>query len=66
MNPIILLVLVLTPVPLFAFWLWMFRDMTNNEYITSQARNNWTMQFVFLNIFAAFWYYLVEYRPRHL
>ncbi len=66
MNPLILLILVLAPVPLFGFWLWMFRDMTNNEYISGQSRYNWTLQFVFLNVFAAVWYYLVEYRPRHL
>ncbi len=66
MNPLILLVVVLFPVPLFVFWLWMFRDMTNNAYLSSVERNNWTLYFVFLNLFAAFWYYLVEYRNRNL
>lgn len=42
-----LLVLVLLPVPMFVFWLWMFRDMTNNAYLSSQSRYNWTLQFIF-------------------
>ncbi len=66
MNPFVLLVAVLLPVPLFVFWLWMFRDMTNNDYLSSGERNNWTLYFVFLNVFAAFWYYMAEYRPRHM
>ncbi len=66
MNPLLLLMIVFLPVPLFAFWLWMFRDMTKNAYLSSESRYGWTLQFVFLNVFAAFWYYLVEYRPRHL
>jgi hypothetical protein len=52
--------------PLIVFWFWMFRDMTNNDYLPSDARNNWTLAFIFLNVFAAFWYYLVEYRNRYL
>ncbi len=66
MNPLILLFAVLLPVPLLVFWLWMFRDMSNNDYLSNGERNNWTRYFVFLNVFAAFWYYIVEYRPRHM
>ncbi len=66
MNPLILLVAVLLPVPLFVFWLWMFRDMSNNGYLSGGERYNWTLYFVFLNVFAALWYYVVEYRPRHM
>ncbi len=66
MHPLILLIVVLLPVPLFVFWLWMYRDMTNNDYLSVSERYNWTRYFVLLNLFAAFLYYLVEYRPRHL
>jgi hypothetical protein len=52
--------------PLIGFWFWMFRDMTNNEYLSSDSRYNWTLAFIFLNFFAAFWYYYVEYRNRYL
>jgi hypothetical protein len=52
--------------PLIGFWFWMFRDMTNNEYLSSDARYNWTLAFIFLNFFGALWYYFVEYRNRYL
>jgi hypothetical protein len=51
---------------LIAFWLWMFVDMANNEYIAPESKNTWFVLFVFLNIFTALWYYAVEYRNRHL
>ena len=46
------------------FWLWMFRDMLNNDYMPSNAKTNWTMLFVFLNVFAAVYYYVYVYRNR--
>lgn len=52
--------------PLAVFWFWMFRDMTNNDYLSSDAKNNWFIMFILLNVFAAFWYYYVEYRNRNL
>ncbi len=52
--------------PLVGFWFWMFRDMTINEYLTSKEKTNWLLAFVFLNIFGAAYYYLVEYRNRNL
>ena len=64
--------------PLFVFWLWMFRDMTNNVYLPRWPfwdvtnydnlpgrRFNWMLAFVFLNVFAAAIYYVTEYRNRH-
>lgn len=53
-------------IPLIGFWLWMLVDMTNNQFITRESKNNWLLAFVLLNIFGALWYYLVEYRPRIL
>jgi hypothetical protein len=58
--------IIILPLPFFGFWLWMFWNMTNNEYIQGNARVTWILAFIFLNIFAAFYYYLVEYRNRYL
>ena len=74
MDPLIpTLILV---IPLAVFWFWMFRDMTNNDYLPANStvpltwppstKFGWTLAFIILNVFAAFWYYLVEYRNRHL
>lgn len=52
--------------PLIGFWVWMFVDMTNNDYISGSSKNNWMLASVAANTFTALYYYLVEYRPRHL
>jgi hypothetical protein len=60
------------------FYLWMFRDMLKNERLASSPwtyfgiaagdsrpssmRFNWTIAFLFFNVFAAALYYLTEYR----
>ncbi len=59
-------VLLFIPLPLLIFWLWMFRDMLNNEYLSSSEKNNWTMKFVLINIIAAGLYYFIEYKNRYL
>ena len=66
MIPPIQLILVFLPVPFFVFWLWMFRDLTNNDYLSKNSKDNWTLAFIFMNIFAAGLYYYYEYRPRHM
>ncbi|MGZ6004745.1 MAG: hypothetical protein ACXWLH_01195 [Candidatus Saccharimonadales bacterium] len=57
--------------PLIGFWAWMFRHMTKNLYLPKcpltitgnmDPRYDWTITFVFLNIFAAAYYYFTEYR----
>jgi len=53
-------------IPFFGFWFWMIIDLTNNPYLSKQSKNNWFLAFVLLNIFGAFWYYMVEYRNRNL
>jgi len=67
------LILALLPLPLVVFWLWMFSDMTKNGnlppcFITvTNGRNpgvDWTMAFVFLNVFTACIYYITVYRNR--
>ena len=68
------LILVLVPLLLLAFWAWMFSDMMINEnlpgcFITltggSDPRLDWGVAFIFLNIFAALFYYVNEYRYKH-
>jgi amino acid transporter len=61
--------------PLIAFWIWMFRDMTRNAYLPDNStgsltwppssKDNWTVAFIVLNVFAAAFYYVLEYRKRH-
>ena len=48
------------------FWLWMLIDLSNDQYLSQKEKNNWFLALILLNIFGAVWYYLVEYRPRHL
>ncbi len=48
------------------FWFWMIIDLSNNYYLTRQEKNNWFLAFIFLNVFAAMWYYVVEYRNRKM
>lgn len=64
--------------PLLAFYLWMFRHMLNNDKLMSSPwmffgimtpdsslsnfRYQWTIAFVFMNVFAAALYYFSEYR----
>lgn len=63
--------------PLLVFWFWMFSDMTNNEDLPRWMfwdvtnndslpgrRFNWTLAFVFMNVFAAAIYYSTVYRNR--
>ncbi len=49
---------------LLAFWVWMFWDMTNNNRIPGNEKTYWLIGFVFLNIFAAAYYYAYVYRNR--
>ena len=53
-------------IPLFGFWIWMLVDLTNNPYLPKESKNNWFIVIVLLNVFGAFWYYMVEYRNRNL
>lgn len=51
-------------IPLLIFWAWMFRDMIRNANLPDSAKNAWTIAFLFLNVFAAVYYYATEYRNR--
>lgn len=66
-----LLITLLIPFLLVAFWLWMLNDMLNNHELPSseppvlrwppQAKNQWIVFFIVLNIFTAGYYYFTEY-----
>ena len=62
-SPVQLLPLLLV-IPLIAFWIWMFRDMLNNRDLSDTAKSGWTIAFIFLNAFAAIFYYAYEYRNK--
>lgn len=69
MEQFIMIIPLLVLVP---FYLWMFRDMTNNETLVDgvwgqfqwppRSKTSWTLAFIFLNVFAAALYYVTEYR----
>ncbi len=68
------LTLLIIPLTLFVFWLWMFLDMTNNTSIPSNSavlswppssKFEWTLALIFLNVFGAVFYYFYEYRNRY-
>ena len=63
-SPVQFLPLVLV-IPVIIFWIWMFRDMLNNGNLSDTAKSTWTVAFIFLNAFAAVFYYVYEYRNRH-
>ncbi len=56
------------------FWIWMFWDMTTNDRLPNSSdppltwppssKNNWMFAFIFLNVFAAVYYYWAEYRNK--
>lgn len=50
--------------PLLVFYLWMFRDMTYNDRLSSDSKYTWTWAFIFLNVFAAVLYF-IEYRKKY-
>lgn len=69
------LIFVIIILPLIVFWLWMFRDMTNNDYLPDNlagsltwppsSKYSWMVFFIFMNVFAAAFYYVFEYKKRH-
>ena len=66
LGPLIPLIFIL---PLIAFWLWMFNDMLKNDYlpglVTNDAKLDWMVAFILLNVFAAVIYYALVYRRRN-
>ncbi len=50
---------------LIIFWGLMYRDMVRNDALPDNAKSSWTLVFLFLNVFGAMIYYVVEYRNRN-
>ena len=57
----ILLPLLIT-LPLIVFWLWMARDLDRNDRLSGNEKTYWMLAFLFMNVFAAVFYYVYEYR----
>ena len=67
------LIMLIIPLLLVLFWAWMFKAMTENQYLPpcffsvtngTDPRFDWSIAFVILNIFTAIYYYFTEYRSR--
>lgn len=50
--------------PLIVFWLWMAWDLGRNNHLSSSEKLYWQLAFLFMNVFAAAFYYVTEYRKR--
>ena len=65
-NPsILILLIIILPLPLIVFWVWMFRDMINNDNLPGNVKDYWMLLFIFLNVFAAMVYYVNVYKKRY-
>jgi heme/copper-type cytochrome/quinol oxidase subunit 2 len=68
------LIALIIVLPLIAFWLWMFWEMRKSAYLPDNSagpltwppstKYTWTLAFIFLNVFAAAFYYAWEYKKR--
>ena len=52
-------------IPFLAFWAWMARDLTHNEYLRDDERRFWTIALVFLNVLGAAGYYWYVFQKRN-
>jgi hypothetical protein len=59
MPPLLLLLL---PILLIGFWVWMVREMFQNPYLTPPQRTFWMVVLLFGNVFGAAMYYWYVYR----
>jgi hypothetical protein len=64
MNSLIIIPIILTLLA-GGFWLWMAWDLGGNEGITGNEKFYWQLAFIFMNVFAAVFYYVYVYRKRH-
>ena len=64
MDMYIPLILALPPLLALAFWLWMAWNLSRNDNLSRSEKYNWTLAFLLLNVFAAVFYYVTEYRKR--
>lgn len=57
-------IVLLLPVLLLGFWVWMAYDFIQHPPVNARERQLWALAFVLLNIFAAVYYYVTVYRIR--
>lgn len=62
--PLISTLTTLLPFVALAFWLWMAWDLTRNSSLSGREKVYWQLAFLFMNIFAAVFYYTTEYRRK--
>lgn len=63
--PVMSMLVTLLPFVALAFWLWMAWDLSGNHSLSGRERVYWQLAFLFVNVFAAVFYYATEYRKRH-
>lgn len=63
MESQIVIPLIIT-LPLVVFWLWMAWELGKNDNLPGSSKTNWMLAFIFLNVFAAVFYYFAEYKKR--
>jgi hypothetical protein len=51
--------------PLVVFWLWMAWDLGGNDNLSRSEKFYWMLAFIFMNVFAAIFYYFTEYRKKY-
>lgn len=61
MESQIVIPLIIT-LPLVVFWLWMAWELGKNDNLPGSSKTNWMLAFIFLNVFAAVFYYFAEYK----
>lgn len=59
------ILIALLPLLALGFWLWMAWDLSGNNELPERDRLYWQLAFLFLNVFAAMYYYATVYRKRH-
>ena len=65
-QPISMIILpLLITLPLIVFWLWMAWDLGGNNRLSNNEKTYWMLAFLFMNVFAAVFYYVYDYRKRH-
>lgn len=64
MDSRLIVIPLIISLPFVVFWLWMAWDLGGNDDMTSNEKFYWTLAFIFMNVFAAVFYYVNVYRIR--
>lgn len=65
MDTKFVLLIIIPPALACIFWFWMAWDMAGNHDLPGNEKWYWMLAFLFLNIFAAMYYYITVYKNRH-